>query len=669
MLDIEMSIEDFVVFKCGVVFDVKAGLVSLFSDGSSIRPSVESAPTVVVTPYRETLPQLQLSLTYTCNMNCLYCSFRHRTSSGPVNMSLDIAFKAIDFFIESVGISTPYARIDFGLTGEPFLRHKLHDCLMERIQNSYKNIPASGVWAGPNTTNGTFFSNPDFANSIGPPQDVSCDGPKEVHDDFRKKSDGSGSYEDLEKNIKSILAKHPDIGVTAVLTAWHPNFDEIFLHLFSNLGFKSIYMKPVNVTPDVEYGLNHESIPLFAEGYTKLIDLIIKQEPDKMLSYLLALNSEDFFMRFFYRIKNCTMQVYRCGAGKSGIYVDTDGKLFPCAHFIGKKGWEIGNIKDGFDEEKRDYFKSLSIDSRKSCQGCWTRYLCGGGCHYQAMLANGDISIPDKAKCRLIRHLCSEAIRLFALLATQFPDVLSALPVQYHIDTKYIKAPPEQKYLPNATCGVSGLRVLNLASAKHVQGSLLPAGAAITLKMEHIDGILTVYVWWSSKLLPKGMRFWFLDLEAEPFHLADIPVAKPETRGILLRLNEEGQLLRAVPVGESVVKKIPYIQCEWMPLSCSQVKQSKQEVVFHLSLVEIFSGQVLTRQYGFNLFVEFGDGSQCSLTRFEPFCLVTSDVNGSLGFSGGEFESFIHNRELLNGSEIQGMVSIGRWLGLHANVC
>jgi hypothetical protein len=52
----------------------------------------------------------------------------------------------------------------------------------------------------------------------------------------------------------------------------------------------------------------------FKRGYSDLIDHILAQPPREMLARLLALNSEDFFMRFFYRVKDRAAQVYRCGA-------------------------------------------------------------------------------------------------------------------------------------------------------------------------------------------------------------------------------------------------------------------------------------------------------------------------------------------------------------------
>ncbi|MCP4704731.1 MAG: SPASM domain-containing protein, partial [candidate division Zixibacteria bacterium] len=58
---------------------------------------------------------------------------------------------------------------------------------------------------------------------------------------------------------------------------------------------------------------------------------------------------------------------------------DTNGKLYPCAHFMGCSGWEIGHIQTGFNKEKVDKFISLHVDSRSSCQPCWAKYLCGGG--------------------------------------------------------------------------------------------------------------------------------------------------------------------------------------------------------------------------------------------------------------------------------------------------
>lgn len=671
MINFARSSKDLAVFLSGVTFDVNSGEVSLEREVSNTDLPDAISVATEPTPYFEAVPQLQLSLTYACNMSCHYCSFRQRMNSDgrPVNMALETAKKAISFFTDQIGSKSPYARIDFGLTGETFLRRQIHDTLMDSIRQAYEGIPARAVWAGPNTTNGTLSADPEVAHSMGPPQDISCDGPKEVHDAARPYVNGGGTYDDLVKIIQSVLEEHPDIGVTAVLTARHTNFDEIFLHLYETLGFRSIYMKPVNVPPDVDYGLNFNTLPLFITGYTKLIDLILSQKPEKMLSYLLSLNQEDYFMRFFYRIKDRARQIYRCGAGKSGAYVDTDGKLFPCAHFIGKTGWEIGDINSGFDEEKRNRFRVLTVESREPCRSCWARYVCGGGCYYQAVLANGDIASPDLAKCDLIRHLTSEAIRLFTTLATQHPQVLGALPSPFYIRKEYLSASLDRTYLPSAKCDRSGQRRFEITSSGHVQGTILPSSAAATIEIKQGDDELEICLRWSDSIAPQSIRFWFLDLETDPYMMGDLRVAKPEMKGILFCLDENGKLLRAAPAETGVVKKVPYEKLRWETVADIPVvwEVNQARICFHLT--KVFSGRIPSNQYGFNLFLGLTDGGQCSLTRYEPFCLISTLEKGDIGPVGGEFTGANDPDDVLNSSPVRGMEPLGRWTGLQANVC
>jgi radical SAM additional 4Fe4S-binding domain len=286
---------------------------------------------------------------------------------------------------------------------------------------------------------------PELAVRIGPPQDISVDGPREVHDRVRfYTNDRGGTYDDVRSVLDRVLAKHPDMGVSAVLTAYCTDFAMIFRHLFEDIGARNIYMKPVNATHDKDYALNARTLPEFQRGYAEMVEHILDHEPEGILDRLLALNSEDYFMRFFYRVKDRTAQVYRCGAGKSGTYLDTNGRLYPCAHFIGKSGWHIGHAATAVDEAKRQEYLDLAVDTREPCRSCSARYVCGGGCYYQAVLANGDIRQPDAVKCDLIRFLTNLAIRLAVHLRQHHPDVLDALPTPYGIPPASATLPPDR---------------------------------------------------------------------------------------------------------------------------------------------------------------------------------------------------------------------------------
>lgn len=667
-----------------VVFFVRSGLVAHGQSAVEAARGRDGAASVPASgpAYREDAPQLQISMTDACNMSCSYCSFRAREGAGkPVNMKLFTALRAIDVFREQVDKQVLAARIDFGLAGEPMLRHKTHGTLVDHIREVFDDRPDMVVWAGTNTTNGTLFTRPEAVGEIAPPMDVSIDGPEHVHNRFRTYVDGRGTFDDVVQVAGAALRKHPGIGCSAVLTAAHTDFTEIFRFLHEELGFRNIYMKPVNAEPHVTYALNRATLPAFERGYTELIDYLVSLEPERKLAALLSLNRDDYFMRFFYRVKERAHEVYRCGAGKSGMFVDTNGKLYACAHFMGKPGWHIGTLEEGVEERHRRQFLEMRVDDREPCRSCWARYLCGGGCYYQAVLANGDISKPDEAKCDLIRHLAELSVRLLTHLALDAPEVLSALPSPYFVGRQMLGRTPEARYLPAARAAASpraeGGRVgepLRLTAGYRLEGALpdgvVPVEVAGGVTMEALRIEVRSGEAWQGPLV-----LTLMDLERTPFRMADLRLHRRTSPGIVLKVEPGGgeggarPVLRQVRADPPPVRRIPFVPEGWVEIAGAEARETAPGVVEVLLPLPALLERPSWRRLGFNAELRLPGGGRAVLVRHEPFCLLDSRIAGPFRLRGGEFSDEAATAGLLNEPPVAGFEPLTRWHGVQSNTC
>ncbi|WP_298972991.1 SPASM domain-containing protein [uncultured Roseobacter sp.] len=647
--------------QSGHWFDTLSGTIMR---DALIRDDLPDPPETL--PYKETFPQLQLSLTYACNMECSYCSFRARMNADgrPLNMKKSTALDAVDFFVEEIAGKTRHARIDFGLTGETFLRHKMHADLREKIRARTAPLPLRSVSVGPNTTNGTLSDDIGLEAAMGPPQDISCDGPREVHDAVRPYVDGRGTYDELVPLIDKVLARHPDIGATAVITHRCTDITLVFRHLYDELGFRSIYIKPVNLPPDDPDGLNPETVDDFCRGYTDFVDFLLAAPTEDRLRYLAALNGEDFFMRFFLRVVNRTRNIYRCGAGKSGAYVDTDGNLFPCAHFIGKKGHEIGTVQDGFDEEKRDAYRALTVDSREPCRSCWAKYVCGGGCYYQAVLANGAIDAPDAAKCQLIRHLVSEALRLYEHLAIKAPDTLAALDIPFHLPVERLSVSEHDLYHPAARLRPATGET-NLMTRHHLRGALAGQDEALNLRFAQKDGRLDLQFDAAGAGQLDQIEIWVVDLANDPVLMADLPAFSRDVFGRRLFWSGGDQFRLTKPPMDGAFRAVPYAEPAEIPVAAESVRPLGPWAV-SLDLPALLDGAEGT--IGLNMTCHLKDGRTVDLIRAEPFAVLDGLRDGPLALEAPLWR-LPQDRETLNASPYVDMVSLTEWRGLQQNVC
>lgn len=662
-------------FADGTEFDVRSGYITTCTttrdDAVSWSDGGVNDPVFDVDSYREAVPQLQLSLTDACNMGCTYCSFRDRVhaDSKPVTIPLETVRRGIRAYRDRVSNSGErYGRVDFGLAGETMLVRHMHEQVHALVEDGLTDSPISIAWVGPNVTNATLSMSPDLADRLGPPQDISVDGPPDVHDRVRPYTGGrGGTYADVRKVLDRVLDRHPDMGVSAVLTAYCTDFVAIFRHLFDDIGARNIYMKPVNATHDREFALSEATLPAFERGYVELVDHLLDHDDEGLLQRLSALSSEDYLMRFVYRVKDRAVQVYRCGAGKSGAYVDTNGNLYACAHFIGKSGWHIGDVHNGFDQDKRDQFLQMTVDSRKPCASCFARYACGGGCHYQAVLANGELSQPDEVKCSLIRTLVRLSVRLVHTLAVERPAVLAALPTPYGVHPDLADATPETPYAPvGALTPAAAATTVPLSRQGRLRGAL--RAPDITAAFARHDEWLTVEI-----TAPPGAveswRLWLQPLGSDAFTMRDLAALGPDTSGTLIKVAEGRALRRRTP--EDRFRRVPHPQTEWEPVHDSAVTVHAEEdrtvLAVHLG------GLSDTAQcIGLNLFADLAGGGWTALALHEPFVALPATVDGPLTLTGPDsVESDIRGDDArpINALLPRNLVPVGRWSVLQPNVC
>lgn len=670
MIEREMQdvVEDaeHVRFIDGTVFHARSGYI-VEEDGPCGCRSDEAV--FQIRSYREAVPQLQLSLTDACNMDCTYCSFRDRVHSDgkPVTMPLETARKGVAFHGRNLTEQDArYSRVDFGLAGETMLVRHMHEQVHRMIEDGLADSPVSLVWSGPNVTNATLSLGPELADELGPPQDISVDGPRDVHNRVRFYTNSrGGTYDDVRRVLDRVLARHPNLGVSAVLTAYCTDFPMIFRHLYEDIGARNIYMKPVNAAHTDEYALNAATLPDFQVGYARLVDHILDHSAQGILERLLALSSEDYFMRFVYRVKDRTVQMYRCGAGKSGAYVDTNGDLYACAHFIGKSGWAIGNVDNGVNEEKRQQYLEMTVDSREPCRSCFARYVCGGGCHYQAALVNDDISEPDAVKCELIRFLTRLAIRLVRTLSQEHPEVLAALPTPFGIDPAAGGAPADAPYVPlGRLVPVDHAERLPLGGPGRVRAGLGAAGG-LGAMLAVRNGSLEVELLTPSPQAVIEWRLWLQPYGGDRFTMRDLSALGPYRSGSLLRL--AGGTAEWLDPLSGRFQRVPHPDPAWTSASDVTVDAGSRSVRLHLPLDRYRDGGTLL---GLNVFADLTTGGWTALALHEPFVALPHETNTALRLVGPDAQPQSDQPvKRVNDALPSGLLPLGRWAGLQPNVC
>lgn len=340
----------------------------------------------------QNLKSICLLISQKCNFKCDYC-FVHEGKYNEKESLMDkeISFKAVDFLIENS--KTKNVEIDF-FGGEPLLNW---DVVKETIEYGYKVAKENGKRIRFSlTTNGALINDDRLnfliENSVS--LIISLDGPKEINDIHRKLDNERGTFDLIFEKIKKIK-NYKGYYIRGTFTNKTKEIFKSALFFYEN-GFKNISLEPVILEEENPLCLKEKDIEDVMLEYEKLGKYIYEE---KLKGNLLN------FYHFHVDLSEgpCLGKMsFGCGAGVEYLAVDSKGDLYPC-HFLKEfEEFKMGNVFDGIDKDKKNYFIEINkLDSKEKCKSCWAKYLCGGGCIAHFYFLNKDPNIPREEFCEL----------------------------------------------------------------------------------------------------------------------------------------------------------------------------------------------------------------------------------------------------------------------------
>lgn len=330
-------------------------------------------------------PELNLTvvLNLDCNFACIYCY------EGEMKGSLYMTEETADHLIEFIEDHFPGHKksliIDF-YGGEPLLSLGLIKSISKRLKSFTESREAS--YGFTLVTNGSLFKRKvaqELARLGLTNVQITLDGPAENHNKYRPFKSGAESFDTLIKNIQETcdLVK---IGIVG-------NFDkksyEGFYQLLDDLEWAGL-------TPDRISSIKFAPITKRPEGDISPVDYkagcMSSNEP-------WLLEAEAFLRGEILRRGFSTPKAgpIFCAVENTSYYVvHFDGVIYKCPGFIGKEGFEVGDLRTGV----RDYSTPYRLGTWKNgdCVDCEYLPMCFGGCRYMTYIKDGDINALDCKK-------------------------------------------------------------------------------------------------------------------------------------------------------------------------------------------------------------------------------------------------------------------------------
>ncbi|PHO06151.1 hypothetical protein BFT35_12800 [Thermoanaerobacterium thermosaccharolyticum] len=224
-----------------------------------------------------------------------------------------------------------------------------------------------------------FFKDNKF--SLG----ISLDGPKYIHNKYRKFIDDNGTFDVIIENIRKLQEEHVPIGILSVITKFSSNFPEdIFNFFVDKLKIKLIDFIPCfynndELSPSSD-DLSRFLIKIFDLWYSinfSCINIITLSDIiDKTINWHYNIEQPDKYICEF--SGNC---------GRN-LAILSNGDIYPCECLVNVGSLKLGNINqnnfiDIICGDQFSRFKNLCSDISVECMKCVYFSICKGGCFHR----------------------------------------------------------------------------------------------------------------------------------------------------------------------------------------------------------------------------------------------------------------------------------------------
>lgn len=352
------------------------------------------------------LKALCLNIAHECNLACRYCFVPKSVRAQEKIMSRETIMAALDLLLRE----TPYEylTVDF-FGGEPLLnfegiRFAVEYALQHGSHKKWKfTVSTNTLLLGEEEL--AFLKKHNFSFVL------SCDGRPRVHDAYRVTPGGYGTSEIVAGRIREFLkaGAAPEYYVRGTYTRNNLDFTNDVLYL-ADLGAESISLEPVVAPNSASYALREDDLPELQAEYYRLARILREQERKgrsvAFYHYSLDLSGGPCVAK----------RLTGCGAGYQYLAVTPAGEIYPCHQLVGHQEYLMGDVFRGITTPQlREKLQDAHIFRKKECTSCWARFLCGGGCHSQAVLNGGDLLRPSPIACAIMRARLQGALYYLAL--------------------------------------------------------------------------------------------------------------------------------------------------------------------------------------------------------------------------------------------------------------
>jgi uncharacterized protein len=242
---------------------------------------------------------------------------------------------------------------------------------------------------------------------------ISLDGPKAIHDVYRRDKMNSGTFGSVMEGVRKLKDAGVPLGIVCAVTKQSLNKAEELLSFFTAMGLFRINFSPVADLSEEGRLLPYSVTPKeWGQFLVDLFDSWIKLDRKEV-----KIQPLDSLIRVCLK-GSANLCVLRRDCGKF-MSVDLNGEVYVCGRFLGNSNFSIGNLNSSslcqiIKSERCENVVGRVTELPEECVCCEWCNVCNSGCAYYRFMNDSQRNRPYfcQAMKTIIPHLKTTFIGL-----------------------------------------------------------------------------------------------------------------------------------------------------------------------------------------------------------------------------------------------------------------
>ena len=347
-----------------------------------------------ISPFARPLYVMLKPVGAACNLTCNYCYYLEKSNLYKHQPKRQMSEELLERFVKDYIEAQTMNEVVFTWHGgEPTLRPL---SFYQKAVELQKKYAGGRIIHNSLQTNGTLLTDEwcRFLKANNWLVGISIDGPEELHDRYRRDSQGKPSWKRVMEGIRLLQHYGVEWNAMAVVNRYNADHPQAFYRFFKSIGCQYIQFTPI-VERNVQHADGRHLASINDADDAPVTDFSVT--PEQWGSFLCGLFDEwvkQDIGRVFVQIFDSMLAnwvgvapgscIYAKECGHAGV-MEYNGDVYSCDHFVFPQ-YKLGNINECtliemlYGEKQRRFSQLKYNKLPRQCKECRWAFACHGEC-------------------------------------------------------------------------------------------------------------------------------------------------------------------------------------------------------------------------------------------------------------------------------------------------